>query len=262
MAAERDRGQAGKTLKLRAATIRFLHRAVGLPSPTDTAEVSETMAGIQRDAPNPQKKRAATLAVMRELLAPIPDNLRGLRDRALLLVGFAGALRRSDLAGIQCADLHRTDRGYELPLPRSKGSQMAAVLVPLPYGRTERCPVRALARWLAVAAVTKGPVFRRIWLPPQFDTDAPSPAGDRQRGAHPEAIGRIVQARASAAGFLARDFGRHSLKRGALTTGMDRGAHPTQLKRLGRHESFDVLGEYLELGNLFEGRPLKAILFI
>ena len=55
------RGQAGNTLKLRAAAIRFLHRAAGLPSPTDTAEVSETMAGIRRDAPNPQKKRAATL---------------------------------------------------------------------------------------------------------------------------------------------------------------------------------------------------------
>ncbi len=99
LAAGRDAGQAGNTLKLRAAAIRFLHRAAGLPSPTDTAEVSETMAGIRRDAPNPQKKRAATLAVLRELLAPIPDDVRGLRDRALLLVGFAGALRRSELAG-------------------------------------------------------------------------------------------------------------------------------------------------------------------
>ncbi len=75
------------------------------------------MAGIRRDAPNPQKKRAATLTVLRELLAPIPDGLRGpgglagLRDRALLLVGFAGALRRSELAGILLGDLQRTDQG-------------------------------------------------------------------------------------------------------------------------------------------------------
>ena len=189
------------------------------------------------------------------------DDRRGLRDRAPLLVGFAGALRRSELAGIQCADLHRTDRGYELTLPRSKGSQMAAILVPLPYGRTELCPVRALARWLAAAAITEGPVFRRIWLPPQFDTDAlpPLPAIGSE-ALTPRSIGRIVLARASAAGFLARDFGGHSLKRGALTTGMDRGAHPAQLKRLGRHKSFDVLGKYLELGDLFEGHPLKNII--
>ena len=68
-------------LSLRMAdAVRFLHRAAGLPSPTDTALVSETMAGIRRDAPNPQKKRAATLAVSRELLAPIPDDLRGQRS--------------------------------------------------------------------------------------------------------------------------------------------------------------------------------------
>ena len=65
---------------------------------------------------------------------------------------------------------------------------------------------------------------------------------------------------AAAAGFVARDFGGHSLKRGALTTGMDGGAHPAQLKRLGRHKSFDVLGEYLELGDLFEGHPLGGVL--
>ena len=157
LAAGRDRGQAGNTLKLRAAAIRFLHRAAGLPSPTDTAEVSETMAGIRRDAPNPQKKRAATLAVLRELLAPIPDDVRGLRDRALLLVDFAGALRRSELAGILLGDLERTDQGYELTLKRSKGSQTEAVLVPLPYGRpnSARC-----ARWRAGSTPPRSPTGR------------------------------------------------------------------------------------------------------
>jgi len=261
LAAGRDRGQAGNTLKLRAAAIRFLHRAAGLPSPTDTAEVSETMAGIRRDAPNPQKKRAATLAVLRELLAPIPDDLRGLRDRALLLVGFAGALRRSELAAIRLGDLDRTDQGYELTLKRSKGSQTEAVLVPLPYGRTELCPVRALARWLDAAAITEGPVFRRLWLLPQATPDAPpAPPAIGAEPLTPRSIARIVQARAAAAGFAGREFGGHSLKRGALSTGMQAGAHAAQLRRLGRHKSFDVLGEYLEFGNLFEGHPLSGLL--
>jgi len=261
LAAERDRGQAGNTLKLRAAAIRFLHRAAGLPSPTDTAEVSETMAGIRRDAPNPQKKRAATLAVLRELLAPIPDDVRGLRDRALLLVGFAGALRRSELAAILLGDLDRTDQGFQLTLKRSKGSQTEAVLVPLPYGRTELCPVRALARWLDAAAITEGPVFRRLWLPPQATPDAPPPLpAIGTEPLTPRSIARIVQARAAAAGFAGREFGGHSLKRGALSTGMQAGAHAAQLRRLGRHKSFDVLGEYLEFGNLFDGHPLGSVL--
>lgn len=261
LAAERDRGQAGNTVKLRAAAIHFLHRAASLPSPTNTAEVSETMAGIRRDAPNPQRKRAATLAVLRELLAPIPDDLRGLRDRAMLLVGFAGALRRSELAGIELRDLVRTDQGYELTLKRSKGSQTSAVLVPLPYGKTELCPVRALSHWLDGAGIANGPVFRRIWAPPQANPDAP-PALP-VIGSDPlttRSIGRIVQARAEAAGFAGREFGGHNLKRGALSAGMAAGAHAAQLKRLGRHKSFDVLGEYLEFGNLFDGHPLGSVL--
>ena len=76
----------------------------------------------------------------------------------------------------------------------------------------------------------------------------------------PRSIARIIQARAEAAGFTGREFGSHSLKRGALSTGMQAGAHAAQLKRLGRHKSFDVLGENLEFGNLFEGHPLRDLL--
>ena len=190
LAQERDRGLAANTLDLRRAAIRFLHRAAGCASPTEDAHVAETLAGIRRDAPNPIKKRAATLTVLRELLAPIPvdasapGGLAGLRDRALLLVGFAGALRRSELAGIRLADLERTDRGFGLTLPRSKGSQSAAVTVPLPYGRTELCPVRALSAWLAAASIAEGAVFRRLWLPPQRRRGwDPCPARPWHRGA-------------------------------------------------------------------------------
>ena len=260
MAAERDRGQAGNTVQLRAAAIGYLHRAVGLPSPTDTAMVSETLVGIRRDAPNPQKKRAATLGVLRALLAPLPDDLRGVRDRALLLVGFAGALRRSELAGIRLADLVRIDRGYELILKRSKGAQTTAVMVPLPTGQTELCPVQALNRWIERADIREGPVFRRIWTPPSA-SDAPPPLSALGTAAlTARSIARIVQARATAAGFVASEFGGHSLKRGALTSGMEQGAHPAQLKRLGRHKSFDVFGEYLEHVDLFATHPLAGAL--
>ena len=262
LAAGRDQGLAGNTLRLRVAAVRFLHRAANLPSPTDSAEISETMAGIRRDAPNPEKKRAATLAVLRELLAPIPRDMRGMRDRALLLVGFAGALRRSELAGILFHDLRRTDQGYELTLRRSKGSQIDAVLVPLPYGRTELCPVRALTAWLDAAAIVGGPVFRRLFLPPQPKPDSfpPSLPVIGADALTPRSIARIVQDRAVKAGFAKHEFAGHSLKRGALTAGMQAGAHPAQLKRLGRHKSFDVLGEYLEYGNLFEGHPLAGLI--
>ena len=134
------------------------------------------------------------------------------------------------------------------------------MLVPLPYGKTELCPVRALARWLDAAAITAGPVFRRLLSATAASPDAPPP---RPRSA-PSADAALHRAHRPgprrAAGFAGREFGGHSLKRGALSTGMQAGAHAAQLKRLGRHKSFDVLGEYLEFGNLFEGHPLAGLI--
>jgi integrase len=268
LAGERGRKLSPETLKLRRAAIRYLHRAAGCPVPTDDVCVSETMAGITRDAARkgivPRKKVAATATILRRLMAPIGEDLRGLRDRAILLVGFAGALRRSELAAIRFEHLEKTDRGIRLTLPQTKGEQTDAVTVPLPYGDTELCPVHALEAWQQAAGLTEGPVFRRIWLPPR---PKPSTTGEPPplprigtQAISPQTVAQIVQARAMAAGFGRRDLGGHSLKRGALTTGMDRGVHPAKLKRLGRHKSFDVLGEYLEFGDLFEGHPLTGVL--
>ena len=268
LAGERVRKLSPETLKLRRAAIRYLHRAAGCPVPTDDVCVSETMAGITRDAARkgivPRKKVAATASILRRLLAPVAGDLRGLRDRAILLVGFAGALRRSELAAIRFEHLEKTDRGIRLSLPQTKGEQTDAVTVPLPYGDTELCPVHALEAWQLATGLTEGPVFRRIWLPPLLKSTAtgeppPLPRIGTQ-AISPQTVAQIVQTRAMAAGFGRRDLGGHSLKRGALTTGMDRGVHPAKLKRLGRHKSFDVLGEYLDFGDLFEGHPLAGVL--
>jgi site-specific recombinase XerD len=126
LAAERRRGMTPNTIDLRRAAIRYLHRAAGCPVPTDDACVSETVAGIRRDAAakgqSPEKKVAATATIIRQLLAPIQDDLRGKRDRALILFGFAGALRRSELASIRVERLEKTDRGLRLTISQTKGS--------------------------------------------------------------------------------------------------------------------------------------------
>ena len=136
LAGERGRKLSPEAIKLRRAAIRYLHRAAGCPVPTDDVCVSETLAGIRREAAKkgqvPRKKVAATVTILRRLLAPIPDDLRGLRDRAVLLVGFAGALRRSELAAIRFEQLENTDRGIRLTLPQTKGEQADAVTFPCP----------------------------------------------------------------------------------------------------------------------------------
>jgi site-specific recombinase XerC len=264
LAAERRSGRKANTIDLRRAAIRYLHFIAGCPVPTAEASVAETVAGIHRDAASsgelPAKKLAATVEILREILAPIGDDLVGLRDRALLLLGFAGALRRSELAAIRVDHLELRERGLRLILPVSKGDRDGkGVNVAIPYGSTALCPVRALKRWQQAAAIADGPLFRRIWAPPPRG-GVPRPLTVGHDPIDPRTVARIVQARAAAAGYDATALGGHSLKRGAMTTGMDRGVHPTRLKRLGRHKSYAVMDEYLELGDPFDGHPLNGLL--
>jgi len=256
------------TLKLRAAALRYLHYLARLPSPTSTADVSETLTGISRVArqagQGPRPKLAARIAILREMTAGIGDDLPGLRDRALLLLGFAGAFRRAELARIEVGHIEDTEHGLRITLPVSKGDRaMLGVQVGIPYGGSELCPVRALRRWLQAASISEGAIFRRIWATPRPKDPAPDWTPIHVVGPDaidPGTVARIVKARGKAAGFDADLLGGHSLKRGAMNTAKDRRVHPTQLKQLGRHANYATLGAYLEEGDLFEDNALNGVL--
>ena len=259
---------AANTLRLRIASIGYLHYIAGCPSPTTTARVTETLAGLDRLAKQagqgPKPKLAAKIGILREIVASIADDLPGLRDRALLLLGFAGAFRRSELAGIEIADLEESEHGLRISLRFSKGDRESkGVQVGIPYGTSALCPVRALKRWCDAAGITQGPVFRRIWTTPR-----PQNALSGWTPIHvvghqaidPRTVARIIQARGAAAGFDAQALGGHSLKRGAMNTAKDRHVHPAQLKQLGRHRSYATLAVYIEEGDLFEDNALNGVL--
>jgi hypothetical protein len=148
---------------------------------------------------------------------------------------------RAELAAIRVGHLETRERGLRLTLPHSKGERTGKpVTVAIPHGTTDLCPVRALQRWQAAAGITDGALFRLIWLPPtrckREEGPLPSPAvGCTAIDASTVAL--IIKRRAAAAGFERDGIGGHSLKRGALTTGMERGVHPTRLQQLGRHKS-------------------------
>lgn len=259
---------AAPTLRLRLASIGYLHWLAGQPSPTGTAVVGETMTGLERtlrrEGRGPRPKLAAKIALLQEILAPIEGDLPGLRDRALLLTGFAGALRRGELAAIRIADLEAREHGLRVTLPVSKGDRRGkGVVVAVPYGSTELCPVRTLQRWCTAAGIEEGAVFRRIRrLPPRRGTaaDAAPVWVVGTEAIDPGTVARIVKRRGAAAGFEAAGLGGHSLKRGAMNTAKERRVHPAQLKRLGRHASWATLAAYIEDGDLFEEHPLQGVL--
>jgi site-specific recombinase XerD len=269
LAAEARAALAVNTLRLRHAAIRYLHLLAGHPPPTAAAVVSTTFAGIKRAHRRPLDKKTA---LVHDRLLPavqaIPETLPGLRDRALLLVGFAAALRPSEIARLALAHVARHADGIELFLPWRKNDQEArGTRLWLPQGRTDLCPVRALEAWLAAAAITEGPLFRRIWRlpPPRLPKGArPKPAPARYRvGTDPidtDSIALIVKNCSGLAGLDAASFAGHSLRRGAISSGVAAGVHIARLKQFSGHASLKSLEEYVELDELRHNHPLKDVL--
>ena len=269
LAAEAGRGLAVNTLRLRHAGLRYLHLLAGYPPPTGSPLVSATFAGIRRAHRRPlRKKTALVLEPLRAAIKTIPDTLPGRRDRALILVGFAAALRPSELARLDIASLTRHEDGIALYLPWRKNDQEAhGTTVWLPAGQTDLCPVTALEAWLAAAEISDGPLFRRLWhLPPPRVPKGMrrKPIADRYRiGTRPidtDSIALIVKKWTGLAGLDGAAFAGHSLRRGAISSGVAQGVHIARLKQFSGHASLKSLEEYVELDELRQHHPLKDIL--
>ncbi len=269
LAAEAATGLAVNTLRLRHAALRYLHLLAGLASPTASPLVSATFAGIRRAHRRPlAKKTALVIEPLRRALAAIPDSLPGLRDRALLLVGFAAALRPSELAALEISGLTRHEDGIELFLPWRKNDQDArGTKIWLPVGRTDLCPVTALEAWLAAAEIAEGPLFRRLWRlpPPRVGKGAKRKlVADRYRiGTNPidtDSIALVVKKWTEIAGLDGAAFAGHSLRRGAISSGVAQGVHIARLKQFSGHASLKSLEEYVELDELRQNHPLKDVL--
>ena len=270
LAAEAGRGLAVNTLRLRHAALRYLHLLAGYPPPTASPLVSATFAGIRRAHRRPlRKKTALVVEPLRAALKAIPDTLPGLRDRALILVGFAAALRPSEIgAPRRSSTLTRHEDGIALLLPWRKNDQEArGTTVWLPVGQTDLCPVTALEAWLAAAEITDGPLFRRLWRlpPPRVPRGAKrKPVADRYRiGTNPidtDSIALVVKKWTGLAGLDGAAFAGHSLRRGAISSGVAQGVHIARLKQFSGHASLKSLEEYVELDELRHNHPLKDVL--
>lgn len=237
-------GKKVSTIARKLAAIRFFHRGAKVESPTDDAGVAAIMKGIRRTVgTKPRQKAPATSEVIHALLARIPsDTLQGKRDRALVLLGFAGAFRRSELVSVTMENLTFSDKGVDVFLPRSKtdqeaGGQSVAIL----NGKVLR-PVDRLREWLAAAEITDGPVFRRF-----------------NRGDHlaeetltAQSVALIVKKYADAAGLEFGDFSGHSLRAGFITSAADNRASVSRIMEVSRHRDPRSVETYVRRANRFE----------
>lgn len=252
------------TIDLHRAALRYLHHLAQVTVPTAHPLVGATLAGIRRevDDPLPHQKTALTWDKLTEVVDTISgSDLASLRDRAILLLGFAGAFRRSELAALMVKDVNIDEDAMHIRLSRSKGDpKRRGTLIGIPRGVTRNCPVRAYEKWLKAADLNTGAVFRRVWSPPKNKMASsptlrrpkigPSPLSDR-------AIADIIQKWCGVTG-LEGDFSGHSLRRGAISTGAKDGYDLLELKRFSRHKSLQIVETYIDEASIKERHPGKS----
>jgi integrase len=205
-----------------------------LPLPTDDERVRATVRGIRRSlGAAPSKKMPATAERVIGM-APLAGT-RLSATRALLLIGFAGAFRRSELVALNADDIEETVEGLRVTIRRSKTDQEGhGHVIAIPRG-VIACPVTALKAWLEAAAITQGAVFRPIAKGGRI---RPTRLTDRS-------VADIVKAHAQRAGLDPKLFAGHSLRSGFLTSAAARGASIFKMADQSRHKSMDTLRGYV-----------------
>jgi integrase len=177
------------------------------------------------------------------MVGTLPDSLIGHRDRCLLLVGFASAMRRSELVGLDVDDIEDTRDGLIVTIRRSKTDQEAeGRQIGIPYGSDPAtCPVRAYRRWLEASGLDSGPVFRSV--------NRHGTLGANRLGGRSVAL--VAQSHAQAAGLDPTSVAGHSLRSGMATSAARSGATEAQIMAQTGHRSLPVLRRYIRRGSLF-----------
>lgn len=241
-----DRSQTLKTstLQRRLATIAEAHRTASHESPTKQAQVKLVWAGIRREKGTAQSHvKPALTRHIRLMVSHLPDSLLGVRDRALLLLGYAGAMRRSELVGLDVTDLAVADEGLVVVVRRSKTDQAGAGrTVGIPRGgHPETCPVRAVQAWLDESRVDEGPLFRSV---NKHGLVMPTRLSDR-------AVAEVVKRSLVAAGRSPRRYAGHSLRAGLITQAAMAGVSERAIQDQSGHKSLAVMRRYVRDGSLF-----------
>lgn len=231
------------TLQRRLVSIAKAHTMRGLIDPTKSELVKLTLRGIRRIHGKPQAQVAALLRDdLILMLSCVPDTVKGKRDRALLLLGFCGALRRSELAAVRVEDFEFTTQGIILTIPRSKTDQTGqGRKIGVPKGRGRICPVQSVDDWCLHMGAGTGAAFRSITKGGAISNTALSS----------RAIADIIKHYAAQAGLDADRYSGHSLRSGLATSAAQQGISSWSIRKQTGHKSEAMLARYIRDGSLF-----------
>jgi len=240
------------TIDARLAAISAAHRAAGHDSPTKAEPVRLVRRGVRRTVGAAQRQvRPVSVVDLRAMVNGLGDDLAGHRDRAMLLLGFAGALRRSELVGLDVADVADGPDGLTVTIRRSKTDQEGAGrTVGIPRGaHGETDPVGAWQEWLRGSGITEGAAFRPI---------------DRHGRISPnrltaQSVAAVVKRHAERAGIDPEQVAGHSLRAGLATSAAAAGVSERVIAATTGHKGTAMLRKYIREGSLFRENAAAAV---
>jgi len=249
----RFRALRPSSLRVHLSAIAYAHKLKGLPNPAEHEAVVGVLGGIIRQlGMAADQKKPILLDDLNRMVRTLPDSLTGLRDRAILVIGFSGGFRRSELVALTCADVEFKPGEVTIRLRRSKTDQEGKGLVKhLPINAYALlCPVTTLMRWMEAAHLRSGPVFRRV--------DRWGKVGKKPMDS--SHVARLVKSAAEAAGLDPQRVSGHSLRAGFVTqAALDREPE-WAIQSVTGHKDVRVLRQYIRATGVEQADTIRRVM--
>jgi site-specific recombinase XerD len=244
------------TLKRRLVSIGVIHKIKGHYLDTKHPSIIENIMGIKRRKGSIQSGKKPLLINNLKQVINVIDNeknqeIKKLRDRSILLIGFSGGFRRNEIISLDYEDLDFVQEGLKITLKRSKTDQFGeGSLKGLPYlDNSKYCPVVSMRNWIDISKINSGPLFRRF--------TKGSKLSDKRLS--DQTVALLIKSYLKIAGIESRNYSGHSLRSGFATSAAESGAEERSIMAMTGHKSTQMVRRYIKEANLFKNNALNKI---
>ena len=244
------------TIKRRLVSIGVIHKLKGLYLDTKHPIIVENLMGIKRRKGSFQKgKKPLLINNLKNIIKVIDqenyEEIKKIRDKTIILVGFSGGFRRNEIVSLDIDDLNFVNEGVRINLKRSKTDQFGeGSLKALPYFESSQyCPVKSLLKWIEISNIKSGPLFRRFIKGSKLS----------EKRLTDQTVALIVKEYLKLGGIDNRNYSGHSLRSGFATSAAESGAEERSIMAMTGHKTTGMVRRYIKEANLFKNNALNKV---
>jgi site-specific recombinase XerD len=250
------KGVKMSTLKRRLVSIGVIHKLKGYYLDTKHPSIIENIMGIKRRKGSSQKgKKPLIIKDLKHVINAIDETkyeeIKKLRDRSIILIGFSGGFRRNEIVSLDYDDLDFVQEGLKIRLKRSKTDQFGEGSVKgLPYfDNSQYCPVVSISKWIKISKIHSGPLFRRFIKGSKLSENRLSD----------QTVALLIKDYLKIAGIESRNYSGHSLRSGFATSAAESGAEERSIMAMTGHKTTQMVRRYIREANIFKNNALSKI---